>query len=343
MKAADFYRHLETGALAPVYLFVGNAELQIEEAWSRLLRAIVPESARRFNGERLRAREIPAAQVLPLLETLPMFGHRRLVMVQHIENWAKDQQKLLLAYIQKPIPTACLALTLDHAKGMEKLEAAVEAVGIVVKFASLTEWDAPRWLQNRARGQGKQLTPKAAAFLTEWVGLDEQALGQELEKVILFTGESATIDLAEVQEVASFQRHFSSFEMMRLVGQKDTSRALTALSQLLLAGEAPLAILGLLARQVRLIWQVKDGMERGMGTSELGRCLNLYPKILNQYVDQARAFSQVRLEEFHEAIRTSDVLLKSSGVSPEMILESLIVSMCLPQTNEPPDTGSRGS
>jgi DNA polymerase-3 subunit delta len=343
MKAADFYRHLETEAVAPVYLFVGNAELQIEEAWSRLLKAIVPESARRFNGERLRAREVPAPQVMSLLETLPMFGHRRLVMVQHIENWAKDQQKLLLAYLQKPIPTSCLVLTLDHAKGMDKLEAAVEAVGIVVRFASLTEWDAPRWLQNRARTQGKQLTAKAAAFLTEWVGLDEQALGQELEKLLLYVGESATIDMAEVQEVASFQRTFTSFEMMRLVGQKDTSKALTALRKLLLAGEAPLAVLGLLARQVRLIWQVKDGTERGMGTPELGRRLNLYPKVLSQYAEQARTFSQVRLEEFHEAIRASDVLLKSSGVSPEMIMESLVISMCLPQKNEPRDTVSRGS
>jgi DNA polymerase-3 subunit delta len=331
MKAADFRRHLETGDIARVYLFVGSAELQIEEAWAELLKAVVPESARRFNGERLRAKEVPAAQLLPLLETLPMFGKKRLVMAQHIENWPKDQQKLVLAYLQKPIPTACLVLTLDHAKGMEKLEAAVEAAGIVVRFASLTERDAPKWLQDRAREKGKQLTPKAAAFLTEWVGLDEQALGQELEKLILFAGESKTIDLGEVQEVASFQRSFSSFEMMRLVGQRDTSRALTALRKLLLGGEAPLAILGLLARQVRLIWQVKDGMERGMGASELGRRLNLYPGVMSQYVEQARGFSEARLEEFHEAVRASDVLIKSSGVSPEMILESLILSMCLPQ------------
>jgi DNA polymerase-3 subunit delta len=260
-----------------------------------------------------------------------MFGKKRLVLVQHIENWAKGEQKLLLAYLQKPIPTACLVLTLDHAKGMERLEAAVEAVGVLVRFAPLTDWDAPRWLQNRARQQGKQLTPRAAAFLTEWVGLDEQALGQELEKLILYVGETATIDLAEVQEVASFQRHFTSFEMMRLVGQKDTSKALTALRKLILGGEAPLAILGLLARQVRLIWQVKDGVERGMATSELGRRLNLYPKVLSQYAEQAKAFSHSRLEEFHEAIRTGDVWLKSSGLSPEVILEALIVSMCLPQ------------
>jgi DNA polymerase-3 subunit delta len=331
MKAADFQRHLDQESLAPVYLFAGSADLQIEEAWTHLLRKIVPGSARRFNGERLRAQEAPASQVLPLLGALPMFGSRRLVLVQHIEHWAREQAKLLLQYLQKPIPTACLVLTHGQPKGMEKVEAAVESVGIVVRFAPLTEWEAPRWLQSRARKHGKKLTPKAAAYLVERVGADEQALGQELEKLIQYAGESETIDLEEVRLVASDQRTFTSFELMRLVGQRDASRALAALRKLLLAGEAPLAILGLLARQVRLIWQVKDGLERGVGSSELGRRLSLYPKVLGQYVEQASVFSPSRLEGFHESIRAGDVSLKSSGIAPDVILESLIVAMCLPQ------------
>lgn len=329
MKAAEFLRHLKTGPIAPVYLFSGDAELQIEEAWTQILRKVVPENARRFNGERFRAKEVPASHVLSILGTLPMFGPKRLVLVQHIENWAKDQLKLLLSYLQKPVPTACLVLTLGHSKGMDKVEAATEAVGMVVKFAPLTEWDAPKWAQTRARQQGKQLTPKAAAFLTEWVGVDEYALGQELEKLILYVGEAGTIDVADLEQVVSYQRSFSSFEMMRFVALKNTSKALIALRNLLLAGEAPLAILGLLARQVRLIWQVKDGMDRGMSSSELGGRLNLYPKLLKQYGEQASTFSHSRLEGFHEAIRSSDVALKSSGGSPEVVLESLIASMCL--------------
>lgn len=329
MKASDFHRHLETESPAPVYLFTGDAELQVEEAWTRVLQKIVPENARRFNGERFRAGEVPASHVLTILGTLPMFGSRRLVLVQHIENWTKDQQKLLLAYLQKPVTTACLVLTLGNAKGFEKIEAAVEASGIVVKFNPLTEWDAPKWIQNRARQKGRQITPRAAAFLTEWVGLDEQALSQELEKLILYVGDAPGIDVEDVQQVVSYQRTFSSFEMMRYVSQKETSKALTALRNLMLSGEAPLAVLGLLTRQVRLIWQVKDGMERGMSPSELGRSLRLYPKLLKQYGEQAADFSSAMLHSFHEAIRMSDVAMKSSGGSPEVILESLIVSMCL--------------
>jgi DNA polymerase III subunit delta len=310
-------------------LFAGDAELQIEEAWNRILRKIVPDSARRFNGERFRAKEVPASHVLSIMGTLPMFGTRRLVLVQDIENWAKDQMKLLLSFLQKPVPTGCLVLTVGRTKGMEQVETAVEAVGVVVKFAPLTEWDAPKWVQARAKQQGKHLTPKAASFLTEWVGVEEYALSQELEKLILYVGEAGTIDVPDVEQVVSYQRSFSSFEMMRFIAQRDATKALMALRNLLLAGEAPLAILGLLARQVRLIWQVKDGQDRGMNASEMGRRLNLYPKILQQYVEQASAFSLSRLEGFHESIRSSDVALKSSGGSPDTILEYLIASMCL--------------
>lgn len=341
MNAEEFRRHLETEPLAPVYLFAGDAELQIEEAWVELLTKLVPANARRFNGERLRAGEVEVSQVIPLLKTLPMFGSRRLLMVQHIEDWAKDQQHLLLAYLQKPIASSCLVLTHRQSKGMEKIEKAVDTVGVVVRFTPLTERETPRWLQSRAQRDGKRLTPKAAALLIERVGPDERALDQELQKLMLYVGESSTIDVGEVEEVASTRRSFTSFELMRLVGQRDAPQALGALRRLLLAGEAPLAILGLLARQVRLVWQVKDGLERGMTASEVGRRLNLYPKVLAQYVEQASAFSTARLEAFHEAIRSGDVSLKSSSTPPEVILESLIASLCLPQEKQAPKIAFR--
>jgi DNA polymerase III delta subunit len=85
MYPDEFLHHIESGAMAGVYLFLGEGDLFKEEAWNHLLNKLIPLKARPFNGERLLAKEHPVPVVLGRLSALPMFGTKRLLMVQHIE------------------------------------------------------------------------------------------------------------------------------------------------------------------------------------------------------------------------------------------------------------------
>ncbi|GLI36236.1 DNA polymerase III subunit delta [Desulforhabdus amnigena] len=328
MLLNEFFDHVKQASPAPVYLFTGNAELLMEEAWKKLLDKIVPEKARRFNGERLTARDCLAAQVLERLSTLPMFGGRQLLMVQHIEEWPRDERQILETYIRRPHPTACLVLTALQRKGLDKLEAAVKSAGIVVQFSGPTEKDAPRWLQERARTLGKQLTPQAAFFLFEQVGLDLHCLEMELEKLSIYVGDRTRIDVEDVGEVVSAQRSYSVFELLRHVGLHQTNQAVHSLRNLVLSGEAPLAILALLARQIRLVWQVKDGLQRGLALAQIAQGTGLSPFVVKNYVQQASQFSESVLLHAHQALRNADIAIKSSGSAPEMILECLVLDLC---------------
>lgn len=328
MQALEFIKDLARAPISPVYLFTGEAEFLMEEAWEQLLERIVPPKARNFNGERLPAKEYTASHVLERLNTLPMFGQKQLVMVQRVETWPKDQRNQLAAYLEHPLPTSCLVLTASQKKGMEKLTPAVEKVGRIVNFPALTERDAPRWLQERARRLKKTITPQAAALLVNVVGMDLYRLERELEKLTTYVGEREKIDLDDVKQTASLQRSFSVFELLRFVSGRRSSRAVTVLRSLILAGEPPLAILALLARQVRLIWQVKDGLERKMSAPQIAQRLNLSPYVIKNYVDQAPHFTEIELYRTHEAICEADLALKSTGTAPELVLETLIFSLC---------------
>ncbi len=328
MYPDEFIHHLEVDSIAPVYLFLGEGDLLKEEAWNHLLGKIVPPKARQLNGERLLAKEHPAPEVLGRLSALPMFGSKRLLMVQHIEVWPKDQLKPLESYLAHPFPSACLVLSSAQKKGMEKLQAAVEAVGAVVHFSPPTERDAPRWLQVRARQQQKVLSPQAASFLVEQMGVDLYRLQSELEKLAAYVGDREKIELQDVREAVTSQRSFTIFELLRYVGQNQTRQAISALKKLLLAGEQPLVILALLARQIRLMWQAKDGVKRKMPTGELGQKLNLYPAILRNTIQQAEYFSEAELYQIHRVIRETDLALKSTSTAPHLQLEALVLKLC---------------
>lgn len=324
----EFLKHLETAPTAPIYLFTGNAELLMEEAWNRLVAKIVPPKARNFNGERWTAKEHTAEEVLERVSTLPMFGGKQLLLVQHVEEWPKEQRQSLEAYLRRPHPTACLVLSATQKKGMDKLEEAVQAAGVVVQFTAPTEREAPRWLQERARALGKQLTPQAALLLFEQVGLDLACLEMELEKLSIYVGERSVIDISDVQQVVSMQRSHSVFELLQHVGQNETHRAIHGLRSLMLSDESPLGILALLARQIRLVWQVRDGQQRGLPLPQIGQGIGLSQFVVKKYLQQASRFSESELFSAHRALRHADRALKGSGTSPERILESLVLELC---------------
>jgi DNA polymerase-3 subunit delta len=96
----------------------------------------------------------------------------------------------------------------------------------------------------------------------------------------------------------------------------------------MLSGESPLGILALLARQIRLVWQVRDGQQRGLPLPEIGQGIGLSQFVVKKYLQQASQFSESELFSAHRALRHADRALKSSGTSPERILESLVLELC---------------
>ncbi|MBP8645959.1 MAG: DNA polymerase III subunit delta [Syntrophobacteraceae bacterium] len=325
MLPAEFHQQIDRGTIAPVYLFLGEAALLMEEAWNHLVEKCVPERARRFNGERLRAGECSPSNVIEKLSTIPMFGPRRLIMIAGVESWTREERDTLTSYLLSPSTCGCLVLEASRNKGLESLESRVASVGAVVNFKTPTEKEAPRWLQERARRHGKQLTLEGAVLLVEQVGVDLFRLEHELEKLTAYVGARTRIEAEDVKEVVSSLRSFTVFEMLRYLGRHETHKALTSLRSLLLLGEAPLGILGMLARQVRILWRIKAGIEQGWSTEDLVKKLKLSPYLVKNLSREATRFSEADLLEIHEALRETDLALKSTGLPADRVLESLVL------------------
>ena len=208
MQAEDFLKELDSGKIDPVYLFVGDAAFLMEEAWKKLLSSALPKGGKNFNGERVQAREIEAGDVIERLATTPMFGGRRLVMVDNVEAWGKEGRAAMEAFVQLIPPSACLVMTASGRKNIEGLAKAVEAKGKVVQFRSPGEKEAPRWLIERAKQLGKTLSHRAAFLLVEMAGGDFHTLASELDKICTFVGERERIEAEDILEAASSQRNF---------------------------------------------------------------------------------------------------------------------------------------
>lgn len=329
MQSEEFTAELDSGKIGPVYLFLGRAVFLMEEAWRKLLAKLIPQGGRHFNGERVRARETEAAVVIERLATTPMFGGRRLIKVDDVEAWGKDGLEAMANFVKIMPPSACLVMTSSGRKIIEGLAKAVESRGKVVQFKPPAGRDAPRWLIGRAKEMGKTLSPRAAQVLVETAGGDFQTLASELEKICTYVGERELIEAEDIFEAASSLRSFTAFELLDQIKSRQAGKAVRSLRSLLLSGEAPLKLLSTLAWQIRLVWQVKDGLSQGLSEAELAKRLGAHPFAVKKAREQSLRFTDADLYRTLSAIGQTDLEIKSTGTSPEVLLEELVLDLCL--------------
>src|SRR5262249_60566479 len=124
--------------------------------------------------------------------------------------------------------------------------------GAAIAAAAPRPGELAGWLRARARADGFELEPDAAALLVEYCGDDLTRLRGELEKAALAGGpENRRVRAADVRAVVGEHRLRHIFDLTRALTARDTGRALALCESLLNAGEEPLVVLTMLVREVR--------------------------------------------------------------------------------------------
>jgi DNA polymerase-3 subunit delta len=93
------------------------------------------------------------------------------------------------------------------------------------------------------------------------------------------------------------------------------------------AGEAPLYLLAMLARQIRILIQVKDLQGRGLGKNEIAGELRLHPYVVEKGMAQAWNFSLSQLEAAHHNLVETDWAIKTGGLEDLVALDLLVVNL----------------
>jgi len=326
---ADVRTAIAKGALAPVYLLLGDDEAEIARLAGEIAR-VVEDELRAFNLERIYAGEkgVTAASIVESAQQLPMMGDRRIVIVLRGERLLKPKRRgkaaqddvedvdgesepasdldLLTAYVQNPGTSTTLVLMasdidktrragkaiLKHATVIEcwGLKAGRDARGADLRQAARI---AEQMVRKSVAETGQAIEPAAARLVAERAGFDIVRLRGDIERLMLYTVGKPGITLADAREIVSAESSQDDWAVTNAIQQGNAREALRQLAMALDAGGVPYQILGQLA------WFVRDRMA------------------------DAR-----RIPAAIEALFRTDLDLKSSGGDPRVLLERLVVELC---------------
>src|SRR5437667_10482823 len=114
---------------AQVYLLHGEEDLLIDQALAVLLDGLMPAEERDLNLDVLRAGEIALPDLVTRLDTLPLLGRRRVVVVKDADACKPPEQERLAAYLEQGPPPAALILLAQGLDRARRLYAAVARTG----------------------------------------------------------------------------------------------------------------------------------------------------------------------------------------------------------------------
>ena len=139
---------------------------------------------------------------------------------------------------------------------------ALERAGVSVEVWPKERGALPAWIRERVRACGLSVSPEAVEELADRCEGNLAYGAQTIERLALLVS-GKRIELDDVLDGAAHGSRFTSFDLVDATLAGNLPRALQVLAGLAAEGEAPPAIIGALAWQVRTIVRIGRELERG--------------------------------------------------------------------------------
>jgi len=153
------------------------------------------------------ASSCPIESILDQLNSYSLFGNHSLVVLDRIEKLKKTACEALAHYLSAPSQTTFLILGGSSLKGLTELYQKGKKELVILDLSEEKPWDRKarlrQWLIKEASHAKKRLAPDLIDYLMEKIEPDMQSLHQELEKLIVFTGEKNAIGLQDALKICS--------------------------------------------------------------------------------------------------------------------------------------------
>lgn len=315
----------EKPALLPAYLIVGPDELKRSQAVARL-RARVDGLFAAFNLEEIQATgDLDEVSVLASLNTLPMGGDRRVVVIEPADKLPKAVSEAIVRYLENPNESCTLALVATTLAKTTRLYKAVAKVGArsVIECAARKGRDLPPYVQKLAAAHGVSIDFDAARELVARVGESTTMLDTQVSTLAALLGGSGVITRDFVEGHVARVAEVKPWEFLDRLSERDAHRALALYR--LLDGSA-LGLLSLMTGRLRELVCARSLSSRG-ASAALAEELGKKDWQVKNHLRWSRVFSDGELEGLLAECAGAERALKS-GADERTVMVRLISRIC---------------
>lgn len=177
---------------------------------------------------------------------------------------------------------------------------------------------------------GYKITPATMNLLVDYCKNDITKLKNECLKLKNYKLNEKEINKQDIEEICIEKLSDSTeltFAFSRTLAERNKKDALLKYKELLNYNIEPLNIVGLLASQIRIMYQVKVLEEKNMRNNEIASILNEKPFRIQKTAELTRYYTKKELLELMIKLQEIDIKIKTTDIEPNSLIELFILNM----------------
>ncbi|MDP6433295.1 MAG: DNA polymerase III subunit delta [Candidatus Scalindua sp.] len=294
--------------------------------------------------------------VIDEVRTTPMFGKRKLIIVENADTFLGRGQDKIIGYLKNPCSVNCLVLEVLSIDKRTKLAKAMDGKqGILIECDKLYDKPAPwetrkpehdseltRWIVMHAGNFDKIINLKSAFCLQEKTGNDLAIINNQIDALSVYTGDRNEITIEDIQDLLGVSHREKLYNLLDAIGMKDTISAVRMAENIFDVGmenerknitydakSIAITIVSSSHRRMKDLWKILRILDKGGSKKEILEKQYAPRPFVDKFIKQAQNFNEEEMPEKWKYMLEADLLCKTSRLSPSLIIEQLITKLCM--------------
>ena len=326
-----------------VYILHGDDEYAIRRQVKRVEQSIGDPVTSQMNIDRFDGNVWDYNAVLTAVLSIPFLSEKRLVILLDPLKGirTKKQREELKQLLSMTPPTTILLLQIQHPlvswqeRKKDKKHWLEEWANGAGDKAYIREYSQPHgsamvtWILKTAKEMGGEVTRDGAELLARLTDENPRNAVKELEKLLSYVNYQRPIDDADVEILVANEEQGNVFELVDAIGNRNVKSAMHLLQQLL-ETEDPFLLFGMIVRQFRLLYLIKELLQQGVVSDDsVARTIHERTFVVRRLIPQSRNFTLVQLKSIYHQLLEIDNSVKSSQMDWFVALETFVASLTL--------------
>jgi len=273
--------------------------------------------------ERIDGQEAELAKIQEAITSLPFLSNKKMVVLRAPSANKGFAEKVgqLLGDVPETTEVIIVEPKVDKRSSYYKF---LKSKTTYQEFNELDQYALANWLVSTAKGQAGSISSKDANYLVERVGANQQALGNELEKLLLY---APTITRQTIDDLTEAAPQSTIFQLLEAVFAGNLQRAFELYGEQRALRVDPAQIIAMIAWQLHVLAIIKTAGQKS--ADAIAQEAKISPYVIRKSQGIARRLTLVKLKALIADLLLLDMRMKREAIDADEALQTYLLKLTL--------------
>lgn len=280
-----------------------------------------------MNYYELKEKEVTVDKIKAFIETLPFCSEYKLLYIQNTGYFkpGRKEEAEKFESILRDLPDY-IVLLIDELEADKrgKLYKTIKSHHHIITFDFQGEAAVSQILIEKAKQEGVKIGEKEIVYFVNNMPEDMEYIFNEWHKLCSYA-EDKQITKEMINNICIFSLEMRVFELVKKIAWGKSDEALQIYNRMLQSKESPIGILVLVARQFRIMYQIKYLLVKRQEIKQIAAQVKMPYFAVREIGEEVKKYEFKQLENLIKQCLETDRLLKTGQIEPARGVEVLIM------------------